>query len=157
MRVRLNACLYLLAAAVLSRAADLPGFALYKAENLKAYQTKLGSKMTSGKVATQNLDRYQNHLTMVAHREGNGQAEVHSHVADIFVVQSGEATLVVGGHAEGAKTTQPGELRAPSIKGGEQHKLSAGDIVHIPAKMPHQLLVEQGKQVTYFVVKVQAQ
>ena len=34
-------------------------------------------------------------------------------------------------------------------------KLAAGDAVHIPANTPHQLLVENGKQFTYFVIKVQ--
>jgi uncharacterized RmlC-like cupin family protein len=33
-------------------------------------------------------------------------------------------------------------------------KLGVGDVVHIPVKVPHQLLVEPGKQFTYFVVKV---
>lgn len=136
-------------------AADLPGFALYKSGDLKGYEKSLAPKIDAGKVATQNLDRYGNHLTMVAHREGDGQAEVHAHTADVFVVQSGEATLVVGGTAENAKTTAPGEVRAPSIKGGERKPLAAGDVVHIPAKMPHQLLIEKGHQFTYFVVKVE--
>jgi quercetin dioxygenase-like cupin family protein len=38
--------------------------------------------------------------------------------------------------------------------GGTSHKLAAGDVVHIPANTPHQLLVEPGTQFTYFVVKV---
>jgi uncharacterized RmlC-like cupin family protein len=32
--------------------------------------------------------------------------------------------------------------------------VSAGDVVHIPAGVPHQFFVQPGKQVTYFVVKV---
>jgi hypothetical protein len=32
--------------------------------------------------------------------------------------------------------------------------MAAGDVVHIPAKVAHQLLVEIGKQFTYFVIKV---
>jgi mannose-6-phosphate isomerase-like protein (cupin superfamily) len=91
---------------------------------------------------------------MVAHREGDGEAEVHETQVDLFVVQSGEATLVVGGEMVGGKTTAPNEIRAPSIKGGFNHALAAGDVVHIPAKIPHQLLVPAGKEFTYFVVKV---
>ena len=52
------------------------------------------------------------------------------------------------------KTETPGEVRGPSIKDGVKKNLSAGDIVHIPAGMPHQFFVEPGKQITYFVVKV---
>ena len=76
-------------------------------------------------------------------------------MTDFFVVQSGEATLVVGGEVPGAKTTAPHELRGPKINGGERRKLVAGDVVHIPANTPHQLLVEKGKQFTYLFIKVE--
>lgn len=136
-------------------AADLPGFVVYKGSELRAYQTKLAPKINELKVATANLDSFGNHSTMIAHREGPGQVEIHESMADVFVVQSGEATLVVGGEPENAKTVAPGELRGSSIKGGERWRLGAGDIVHIPARMPHQLLIDSGKQFTYFVVKVE--
>ena|SRR2546423_8421492 len=134
-------------------AADPPGFVIWKGDYLKGQEKKLAAKM-SDKVATENLARYGNHLVMVAHREGNGQAELHETQADIFVVESGEATLVIGGTMPNRKTTAPNEVRSPSIQGGERKTLGPGDIVHIPAKIPHQLLVEAGKQITYAVVKV---
>ena len=52
------------------------------------------------------------------------------------------------------KTTAPNEMRAASIKGGEEKKLAAGDIVTIPAKVAHQVKMDTGKEFTYFVVKV---
>ena len=55
------------------------------------------------------------------------------------------------------RTTQPHEVRGPSIRGGEKKLLAAGDVVHIPAKIPHQMLLESGKQITYFVVKINAE
>ena len=55
---------------------------------------------------------------------------------------------------EGMKTETPGEIRGASIKNGVRKSVSAGDVVHIPAKMPHQFFLEPGKQITYFVVKV---
>jgi hypothetical protein len=61
---------------------------------------------------------------------------------------------VVGGEVEDGKTTAPGEIRGPSIKGGARHALSPGDIVHIPARTPHQVLVPSGGRFTYFVIKV---
>lgn len=33
-------------------------------------------------------------------------------------------------------------------------KLSAGDIVRVPPKAPHQLLLDNVKNFTYFVIKV---
>ena len=53
-----------------------------------------------------------------------------------------------------SKTTAPGEMRGPSIRGGTEAKLSAGDVLHIPAKVAHQMILAPGAQVTYFVTKV---
>ncbi len=139
---------------VIALAADPAGFTVWKASDLKGFEQKLSSKMDAQKVATQNLASFGNHLAMVAHREANGQAELHVTVADVFVIESGEATILVGGKIPSEKTTAPGEIRGPSIQGGSKRAVSAGDIVHIPANTPHQMLVDSGKQVTYFVVKV---
>src|SRR5690242_17855048 len=130
------------------------GFEIWSGAQLKGYAKSLAPKMSAQKVATQQLAKWGNHLFMVAHREGPGEAELHETQADIFIVQSGEATLKVGGTVVSPKTTAPNEIRGPSINGGEEKKLGAGDVVHIPAKIPHQLLVDPGKQVTYAVVKV---
>ncbi len=137
-------------------AADPAGFSVWKSSELKGFEQKLAPKMDAQKVATQNLAKYGNHETMVAHREASGLAELHVAVADVFVVESGEATLVVGGKIPAQRTQSAGEIRGASIEGGSKHALAAGDVVHIPANTPHQLLVDPGKQFTYFVVKVDA-
>jgi mannose-6-phosphate isomerase-like protein (cupin superfamily) len=107
--------------------------------------------------AAQDIARYGNHYTMLAYREATGSSELHEHEADIFVVENGDATLVTGGKMVNPKTQKTGEIRGTSIEGGERHTLSTGDIVHIPAGVPHQLLLEKGKPFTYFVVKVTGQ
>jgi mannose-6-phosphate isomerase-like protein (cupin superfamily) len=140
------------AAAVM--AAETPGVVIWKAADLKGYAQKLAPKMNEKKVATEQLSRFGNHLTMIAHREGDGDAEVHEVQADFFFVQTGAATLVLGGEVVDPKTTATHEVRGPSIKGGEKHAIAAGDVVHIPARVPHQLLVAAGKEFTYFVIKV---
>ena len=111
--------------------------------------------MDDKKVASEKTNDFGNHYAMVAHREATGEAEVHDTWTDVFVIQSGEATLVTGGTLKAGKVTVPGEQRAPSIDGGEKRKVAAGDIIHIPAKVAHHLLVDKGKQVTYFVMKVE--
>ena len=136
-------------------AADPAGFTIWKSGELKGFEKKLAPKIDAQKVATQQLGSYGNHTTMMAHREGSGLAELHVKVADVFVVESGEGTVVVGGKMPGSKTTAPDEMRGPTIEGGTKHAVAAGDVVHIPANIPHQMLVDPGKQVTYFVVKVE--
>ena len=41
------------------------------------------------------------------------------------------------------------------MKGGARQDVRPGDVVHIPAGTPHQMLLKDGETVTYFVVKVQ--
>jgi mannose-6-phosphate isomerase-like protein (cupin superfamily) len=142
------------AAAAAAMAAEAPGIVIWKAADLKGYAKTLAPRMNEKKVATEQLSKFGNHLTMIAHREGDGDAEVHENQADFFFVQSGAATLVLGGEMVTPKTTAVHELRAPSIKGGQKHAIAAGDVVHIPAKVPHQLLIPAGTEFTYFVIKV---
>jgi mannose-6-phosphate isomerase-like protein (cupin superfamily) len=136
-------------------AAGPSGFVVWKAGDLKAKDKELAGKMSDKKVASETLATFGNHLTMLAHREGDGEVEVHDKMADVFVIQSGEATLVLGGTVVGAHSGGPGETRGTSITGGEKKTLGVGDAVHISAKVPHQMLVAPGKKVMYFVVKVE--
>jgi mannose-6-phosphate isomerase-like protein (cupin superfamily) len=135
-------------------AGDPPGFYLWKSAELKGFSKTLAPKINDKKMASQALGNYANYTFNIAHREASGEAEYHSTQADIFLVQSGEATLTVGGELVDGKTTAPDEMRAASIKGGTEKKLAAGDVVTIPAKVAHQLKLDAGKQFTYFYVKV---
>lgn len=144
----------LLFAAVALPAGDPPGFSIWKSAELKAFNKSLAPKINDKKVATQALPGFGNYSFLVAHREGSGEAEYHETQADIFVVQTGEGTLVYGGKMVDAKTTEPHEMRGPSIAGGTERRLAAGDVVTIPAKLPHQMKLDPGKEITYFVVKI---
>jgi mannose-6-phosphate isomerase-like protein (cupin superfamily) len=142
----------LLAAGFALPAGDPQGLYIWKAAELKAFSKNLAPKINDKKVATQDIAKNGNYRFMVAHREASGEAEYHAVDADIFVVESG--TLVYGGELVDGKTTAPNEMRAASIKGGTEKPLAAGDIVTIPAKLPHQVKLAPGKEFTYFVVKV---
>ncbi len=134
--------------------AEPAGYKYWSAAVLKAFSKTLAPKVNAQKFASERLTDYGNHYTMVAHREGNGEAEFHESESDLFVVTSGTAMLIVGGTIQNGKTTAPNEIRGPSIEGGSRQKLSAGDIVHIPPKTAHQLVLEPGAEFTYFVLKV---
>ncbi len=128
---------------------------IYSGKELAGMSEKLAAKRSP--FAAQDLVRYGNHYTMLAWREATGSAEVHEHEADIFVIESGAATIVTGGKMVNGHVEKAGEIRGSSIEGGERHQLAAGDIVHIPAGTPHQLLIAKGKPFTYFVIKVTGQ
>jgi mannose-6-phosphate isomerase-like protein (cupin superfamily) len=127
---------------------------VWTAADLKAHGQKLAEKMNEQRAASERLGTFGNHLTMIARRDADGSAEIHENQVDFFFVQSGTATLVYGGEVPEAKTTAPHELRGAAVKGGQRKTLAPGDVVHIPAGVPHQLLVPAGKEFTYFVIKV---
>jgi mannose-6-phosphate isomerase-like protein (cupin superfamily) len=131
------------------------GVDVYSSKDLQALSQKLLQKRTQ--FAGQELERYGNHYTMLALRTATGSSEIHEHEADVFVIVGGQATLVTGGKVVNPHTEKPGEIRGSSIEGGDRRQVAGGDIVHIPAKTPHQLLIENGKPFTYFVVKVTGQ
>ena len=149
----------LIAAALLTASFALPagdpaGFYLWPSAELKGFAKTLAQKMNEKKAASDVLTTVGNYRFQIAHREGSGDGEWHQKQADIFFVQSGEATLVYGGELVDPRDTAAGEKIAPSIKGGQEKKLAAGDVVTIPAGLPHQMKLAKGKEITYFVVKV---
>jgi mannose-6-phosphate isomerase-like protein (cupin superfamily) len=139
-------------------AAKLPNFAYWSAKELKGYEQPLHDKVSGEhKTSSVTLADYGSSNVAISHREARGIPEIHDHMDDYFIVQSGEATLIIGGEVVNARTIEPHETRGEAITGGETRKLTAGDIVHIPARLPHQLLIEQGKRFTYFVIKVKTE
>ena len=135
-------------------AADPDGFALWKGSVVRTSGKRLAGKIDDQKFAFQPLATYQNHLLGISYREGDGSAELHENQTDILIVESGEARLVVGGTMVEPKTIKPHEVRGSSIQGGEIKQLVLGDIVHIPANVPHQLKISAGTKFTYLVIKV---
>jgi mannose-6-phosphate isomerase-like protein (cupin superfamily) len=94
------------------------------------------------------------HLLEISHREVDGKCELHKVKADVIVIQTGTATLVTGGEVIDPKDTAPNEIQGSGIKGGMKHEVGPGDVIEIPAGVPHQFFVAPGTQITYLVVKV---
>jgi uncharacterized protein GlcG (DUF336 family)/quercetin dioxygenase-like cupin family protein len=94
-----------------------------------------------------------NYMVHASRRATPGQAEIHTKDTDVVYVLDGEATLVTGGRAISAQSTAADELRGASIEGGDTRSLTKGDVVVIPAGVPHQF-VKVTNPFLYFVVKV---
>jgi len=88
-----------------------------------------------------------------SHRDKAGQVEVHEKETDILYVTDGDATFVTGGAMVGGKMSKAGQWLGTDITGGQTHHLVKGDVVMVPAGMPH-WFKEVPKSVSYFVVKV---
>lgn len=105
-------------------------------------------------VATETLKEHPSHLTMLCFRSRDGIIESHESATVFFHILEGRATLVTGGMMAGVKTVAQGEMQGDRIEGGTRQELRAGDVVHIPAGVPHQVLVAGEKTITYLVVKI---
>jgi len=105
--------------------------------------------------ASETLREYPQHFAMLSFRSRSGEVEVHERFADLFVVLAGAATLVTGGTVTGARIVAPGETRGESIAGGTPQKLRPGDVAHVPAGTPHQMLLKGDETITSLVMKVQ--
>ena len=82
-----------------------------------------------------------------------GKVEIHEHDTDIFYVTEGTATIITGGTMEGGKPSGPGEIRGDSITGGVTRHHGKGDVIVIPAGVPHWML-EVSNPFLYLVIKV---
>lgn len=105
--------------------------------------------------ASEMLKEYPQHYAMLSFRSRSGEAEVHERFADLFCVLAGTATLVTGGVVTGAQLVESGETRGKSIEGGARQTLRAGDLAHVPAGTPHQMLLAGEDTITCVVMKVQ--
>jgi mannose-6-phosphate isomerase-like protein (cupin superfamily) len=105
--------------------------------------------------ASETLKEYPQHFAMLSFRSRSGEVEVHQRFADLFVVLAGAATLVTGGTVTGARIVAPGETRGESIAGGTPNNLRPGDVAHVPAGTPHQMLLKGDETITSLVMKVQ--
>ncbi len=87
-------------------------------------------------------------------RQAPGEVEYHAHTVDVMHIVEGTATVVTGGEMLGVRSSGDGELRADAVTGGHPHELSSGDVLAVPAGVPHQFS-RVSDPFLYFVVKVE--
>ena len=132
------------------------GAMVWRSADLKAYATSLAPKLDSHHLASQALGNFGFYNALVVHREGTGEAEYHETSADVMFVESGECSMILGGTIKDGKPSGAGEIRGTVIEDGKTYQLAAGDIVHVPPKTPHQVVIAAGGQITYVVFKENA-
>jgi mannose-6-phosphate isomerase-like protein (cupin superfamily) len=94
------------------------------------------------------------HSLALSVRTKSGGGEAHAHYDDIMMVVDGAATEITGGAVVDAQTGADGETRGSSVAGGHPQPIAKGDIIHILAGTPHQMIVAPGGSIRYIVVKI---
>src|SRR6266545_3194150 len=92
------------------------------------------------------------YLVQCSNRTGPGVVEIHKKETDVIYVIDGAATFVTGGTATDITAAETEQPRGKGIQGGEEHHLTKGDIVVVPAGQPH-WFKEVPTSVAYYVVK----
>jgi mannose-6-phosphate isomerase-like protein (cupin superfamily) len=144
--------LAMLAAACFAQAGS--GVEVFSAKDMAAQWATLAQTAKGSGSSGATLGDYKSHIIMLSVRTATGKAEVHAHYDDVFVVTEGAATLITGGTVPDGQTGPDGETRGTHIQDGKSQAIAKGDIVHIPAGVPHQLIIPPGETYGAIVVKV---
>jgi mannose-6-phosphate isomerase-like protein (cupin superfamily) len=145
---------------VMMAAVAVPCYALqgkkvevFSNKDIASQLSSLAQKAKPSGSSGATLGDYKSHAIKLSVRTGSGGAEIHAHYDDIFVVTEGQATLVTGGTVLDGKTSADGETAGSKIQNGTSQTIAKGDVVHIPAGTPHQLLLD-GNIFSAIVIKV---
>ena len=105
-------------------------------------------------IALIDYARNASHSVLLVRPTQPGHAEVHTALTDVWYVIDGAGTLITGGRPVDAKTIAPGEVRGDGASGGIARHIGKGDIIDIPAGVPHWVSKVDGKELVYLTVKV---
>jgi hypothetical protein len=124
---------------------------LYPAAQLARVADELAKGTTTGRT----IGGHPTYHYVQVRRVASGEPEVHDRWIDVTIVQAGRATLLAGGRVEGGRLAADGEHRGGTIAGGTPHPIATGDLLVVPAGLPHQFQVARGDSVRYLTLKVQ--
>jgi hypothetical protein len=146
----------LLAAPLFAQSASKSTFGLWRTDELSKRNQALSGKIGADHSARETLADYGDHRFRFIRRDADGFPEQHNQIVDVVFVQS-RGTSQLRGKVVGLKASSgAGEFVGTSLEGGERHAIATGDVVHIPATIPHAFLVPKGKHITYVLFKFPA-
>src|SRR5271155_145797 len=149
-------CLFLLLFAP-TFAAEESSFALWTTSAIEQREAKLMKNVAADHSSRETLADSGDLRFRFLYRDADGFPEEHDKIVVVLMVHGGEGALMLGGTMSGKKgSAATGEYLGTGLAGGEVHPLTVGDIVHIPAGIPHSFLVPAGKHITYVLLKFPA-
>ena len=132
-------------------------FALWTSAAIQQREDVLETSVGPDHSSRETLADYGDHRLRLLYRDADGFPELHDRIVDVVMVHSGEGELMLGGVMSGKKgSADTGEYMGTSLTGGQLYPVKAGDILHIPAGIPHSFHVAAGKHITYVLLKFPA-
>jgi mannose-6-phosphate isomerase-like protein (cupin superfamily) len=124
------------AAPAVAQTADPTSFA--SGAEIRAQVEAMGRAMKPGQgFLSQPVVRDDQTTAALEYWKAPGRPAVHPEEAEYALVVAGAGTMISGGTLEQAKVTRPGLTEGSRIVGGTTRTLGPGDVILIPAGVPH--------------------
>lgn len=126
-----------------------------QADNLADASKRLAGRKTRGETMLTSSDQQSTFL--LVHRTVSSEPEVHARWDDVIIVRGGTGALELGDSLVGSAYRAPGERKGGTITMRYSILVRAGDMVRIPAGVPHAFTVPRDSALDYFVLKQRRQ
>ena len=122
-------------------------------EELLNLFNSVGHNIKEGKMISGSKKDYASYAVVTDNKKGKG--EVHEKMRDVWIfnIVGGYAKFIIGGRMVNPISPRETEWLAEEIEGGSEISISTGDMLEIPAGVPHQLDATGGR-VEAIVIKV---
>jgi mannose-6-phosphate isomerase-like protein (cupin superfamily) len=138
-------------------------YLFWTAEDYESFKTALQEALADGpgifgtqfvyQSALPEAD-YRPHNIQIIHRSGYTQPEIHELKWDIYVILDGSGTARVGGERSGWIEGRPVEEQRPGLEGAQEFQVNKGDMLHIPARVWHQVVTDPDQSITYALINI---
>lgn len=120
----------------------------------KAEMQAVGEELAASKQTTHRFFGEKTYNMEVRRLVGPQPILQHGKKSDYMVIQDGEGTFMSGGELVDAKPggEDSGDMRGASIRGGTSRVLKPGDVMFVPAGVPHGF-VETKDHVTFVMLR----
>jgi mannose-6-phosphate isomerase-like protein (cupin superfamily) len=126
-----------------------------RADDLAHAAKRLAGQRTRGETMLTSSDEQSTFL--LVHRTVSSEPEVHARWDDVVIVRGGTGALELGDSLVGSAYRAPGERKGGTITMRYSILVRAGDMVRIPAGVPHAFTVPRDSALDYFVLKQRRQ
>ena len=125
------------------------------AKTLSATAAGLGRQPVSGTTVLTSSDWQTTYL--LVRRTVSSKPEVHARWDDLVIVRSGTGAIEIGDSLVGSRYRAPGERIGGKFTKSWQIVVRVGDMVRIPAAVPHAFIVSGTEPLEYLVIKQRRQ
>ena len=135
----------------------------WDAEAFAEFQSRLEQDLRDGNGIWETKFGYANalpraehrsHDVQIIYRSGYTQPEIHANKWDIYVILDGSGTARIGGERVNWIDGLPPEQQSPRLEGAEEFQVTVGDMLHVPARVWHQMVTEPDESITYALINV---